>query len=400
MEFEQITKRLEWLDDQERKSKASVSEIGKSLAALETTVNAISKQLKALTKEVSDLVPTAARLNQFDQILSKQRAELNKAFEDIEKNAQRRERETGKQHQLELKDINASIDELRAATNFEPFKKQLKDQSLEDKRLSLAIQDMQQKVEEALKQAELGLNISKESEETSRQNLKRISDMQAEMAAVRKHADEAREKTTLHSDGIRNLENRMTELMESEAGRKDAQTAFLDQQVLAQVERDHAWKDWQAKYEVFKKQAENMELQVAALDDTIRAAKRSQDAYNELNQKLERRIAEISEMQRLAEDRIRQEWVAFKADEQKRWTSHSLSQEEVMRDLRKDLDKIESNITQLNDASQTLQDQLHQTSSTTEQQLQELMNVSHEWLTAYERIMGHSKTKTTKKVAK
>ena len=400
MEFEQITKRLEWLDDQERKSKASVSEIEKSLTSLETTVNAISKQLKALTKEVSDLVPAAARLNQFDEILSKQRAELNKAFEDIEKNAQRRERETGKQHQLELKDINASIDELRAATNFEPFKKQLKDQSLEDKRLSLAMQDMQPKIEEALKQGELGLNISKESEGINRQNLKRITDIQAETAAVRKHADDAREKTTVQSDSIRNLENRMTELMESEAGRKDAQTAFLDQQVLAQVERDHAWKDWQAKYEVFKKQAENMELQVAALDDTIRAAKRSQEAYNELNQKLERRIAEISEMQRLAEDRIRQEWVAFKADEQKRWTSHSLSQEEVMRDLRKDLDKTESNVTQLNDAAQTLQDQLHQTSSTTEQQLQELMNVSHEWLTAYERIMGHNKTKTTKKAAK
>ena len=92
-----------------------------------------------------------------------------------------------------------------------------------------------------------------------------------------------------------------------------------------------------------------MELQVAALDDTIRAAKRSQDAYNELNQKLERRIAEISEMQRLAEDRIRQEWVAFKADEQKRWTSHSLSQEEAMRDLRKDLDKLESRVTVLDE---------------------------------------------------
>ena len=34
MEFEQITKRLEWLDDQERKSKASVSDLGKSLPRL------------------------------------------------------------------------------------------------------------------------------------------------------------------------------------------------------------------------------------------------------------------------------------------------------------------------------------------------------------------------------
>ena len=71
-----------------------------------------------------------------------------------------------------------------------------------------------------------------------------------------------------------------------------------------------------------------------------------------------------------------------------------------MRDLRKDLDKLEGRVTVLDDSSQTLQDQLHQTSSTTEQQLQELMNLSHEWLTAYERIMGHSKTKATKKAAK
>ena len=400
MEFEQITKRLEWLDDQERKSKASVTEIGKTLAALDTTVNALSKQLKTLTKEVSDLGPAAARLNQFDQILSKQRAELNKSFADIEKEAQRRERESTKQRQLELKEVNVAIDELRASTDFEPFKKQLKEQALEDKRLSLAIQDLQPKIDTALKQIETGLNVSKESEETHRQSLKRITDVQAELAAVRKRADEAREKTMVHSDSIRNFENRITELLESEAARKEAQTAFLDQQVLGQVERDRAWKDWQAKYETFKKQAENMELQVVALDDTIRAAKRSQDAYNELNQKLERRIAEISEMQRLAEDRIRQEWVTFKAEEQKRWTSHSLSQEEAMRDIRKDLDKIEGRVTELNDSSQTLQDQLQQTSSATEQQLQELMNVSHEWLTAYERIMGHNKTKAAKKTTK
>jgi chromosome segregation ATPase len=400
MEFEQITKRLEWLDDQERKSKANVSEIQKTLTALETTVNAVSKQIKSLSKEVTELGPVAARLNQFEQILTKQRAELGKAIDAIDKNAQQREREAVKQRQLELRGVNASIEELRAATDLEPINKQLKELALEDKRLSLSIQDLPPKIEEASKQAEAALNISKETEGAYRQTLKRITDLQTEMAAVRKYAEEAREKSVVHSDSIRNMENRIKELIESEAERKEAQTVFLDQQVIAQVERDRAWKDWQTKYETFKKQASNMETQVAALDDAIRAAKRSQDAYTELNQKLERRIAEIGEMQRLAEDRIRQEWVAFKAEEQKRWTSHSLSQEEAMRDLRKDLDKMESRVTHLDDSSQTLQDQLHQTASATEQQLQELMNVSHEWLTAYERIMGHTKTKAAKKSAK
>jgi len=53
----------------------------------------------------------------------------------------------------------------------------------------------------------------------------------------------------------------------------------------------------------------------------------------------------------------------------------------------------------LDDAVQVLQDQMNQTADTTEKQLQELMNVAHEWLTSYERIMGHGK-KPTKKTSR
>ena len=66
--------------------------------------------------------------------------------------------------------------------------------------------------------------------------------------------------------------------------------------------------------------------------------------------------------------------------------------------MRRTMSKIEERISPLNESIQTLQDQMHQTADATEQQLQELMNVAHEWLSAYERIMGHGKTtKKTKK---
>ncbi len=99
-------------------------------------------------------------------------------------------------------------------------------------------------------------------------------------------------------------------------------------------------------------------------------------------------------MQRLGEERLRQEWVTFKAEDQKRWTGYTLSSEETIRDIRKTVDKYEERITSMDDSSQTFQDLLHQTTDATEQQLQELMNVFHQWLTAYERIMGHSRKNT------
>lgn len=56
------------------------------------------------------------------------------------------------------------------------------------------------------------------------------------------------------------------------------------------------------------------------------------------------------------------------------------------------MQKLEERIDPYDEKIQTMQDQLHQTADATEQQLQELMNVAHEWLSAYERIMGHGKT--------
>ncbi len=396
MEFEQITKRLEWLDDQQRKNKTALSDLGQQLTSIEATINALTKQVKSLSKDAEEFSPAAARLNQFDQMMEKQRGDLNKLVEAAEKHAMRREQEAAKLYRTELNEINKSIAKINSQLKFDEIEEQFKVQAHEEQRLNLAIQDMRAKVEEAVEKSNQVLIAQKPMEEGRRQDAKRLVDLQGELAAVRKRADDAREKTVLHTDSIRNLENRIAELLETENERKTAQATFLDQQAIAQVERDRAWKDWQAQYDIFKKQAENIELQVAALDDTIRAAKRAQDAYTEINQKMERRTLEVSEMQRLAEERIRQEWVAFKADEQKRWTSHSLGQEETMRDLRKDMDKLEQRVTQLDDASQTMQDQLHQTTDTTEQQLQELMNVANEWLTAYERIMGHAKTKAKK----
>ena len=96
-------------------------------------------------------------------------------------------------------------------------------------------------------------------------------------------------------------------------------------------------------------------------------------------------------MQRLAEDRLRQEWVSFKADDQKRWTGYGLSQDETMKNLKKTMGKVETRLTEFDDSFQTMHDQLNQTTQVTEHQMQDLMNWAHEWLTASERVMGHTK---------
>ena len=396
MEFEQIVKRLEWLDKQQRENKDVLSALSERLSSFETSVNAVSKQIKTLSKQITELAPVTKRVDQYETMMTKQRNDIVKLIEESDKTHTRAEKEITKQFQPELTEINKILTQLKTSTttNIQEIKKQLKERSDEIQRMLTNVSDFKSHVEQAARSNEDVLHALKAMDETRRNDLKHITDIQGELTAIRKRVDENRDKYTMTADGLRNVENRFTDLIASELERKQSQKAFLEQQAVAQLDRDRAWKEWKEKAEAFQKETASLDVQIQKLDEALRGAKKAQDTYLELNTKLERRINEVTEMQRLAEDRLRQEWISFKVDDQKRWTGYSLSNEEAFRDIRKDLQKTEERITPLNDATQVLQDQMHQVTDATEKELQEIMNVVHEWMTSYQRIMGHGKKAT------
>ncbi len=396
MEFEQLVKRLDWLEKQQRENKETIGALREQLTSFETSVNAVSKQIKTISKQVTDIMPATKRVEQFESMLTKQRTDIVKLIEENEKSRLKADKDAEKRVQTEFTEINKAITQLKTTSNLTEIKKQLKDRTDEIQRILNNVSDLKLRVDDTKRSNEDVQHALKASEETRKNDLKRVADVQGELASLRKRIDENREKTTITADSIRNVETRFTELIASELERKQSQTTFIEQQAIAQIDRDRAWKEWKEKYEAFQKEAEGLDAHIQKLDEALRGAKKAQETYLELNTKLERRINEVTEMQRLAEDRLRQEWISFKADDQKRWTGYSLSSEESFRDIRKEVQKYEGRITTLNDAAQVLQDQIHQTTDATETQLQEMMNVVHEWMTSYQRIMGHGK-KTGKK---
>ena len=399
MDFDQIVKRLQWLDEEHRKDKAAIIALEERIASFEGNIEVVKQQIRPLDKQIAGVLSTSARIDQFETMVAKQREDVKKALDEIEKKFQKREQEITKQHQKDLEPFPKEIDELRQAlTPIPSIQRDVKARFTEEARLHTEILELKPPIEEAKRIAEDVARTQRTYEENRKQDIKRVADLQGELAAMRSRIDEARSKADLAADSFKNFDNRINEIMLSEADRRAAQSAFIEKQSVAQIDRERPLRDWQEKSNEFQRQVKILEAQSQALEETLRGAKKAQETYNELNTKLERRINEVTEMQRLTEDRLRQEWVTFKADDQKRWTGYTLSQDEGTKDVRRAVQKLDERIAPLNESIKTLQDQLNQTADATEQQLQELMNVAHEWLSAYERIMGHDKaTKKTKK---
>ncbi|MBT7072866.1 MAG: hypothetical protein HN855_14180 [Anaerolineae bacterium] len=391
MEFEQIVKQLDWLDEERRKDKATIAAQVEHIAVLSSTVRSLDEKTKRLEKEASGYASLAARVEQFDAFLAQQREEMNETFEKLNKNAKRREKERTERSQKEFTSLSEAVTDLRDKVDIAGIRRDLKTRESEEVRLNAAFTEVKGKFDAVLK-SNKDLQYAQElSEENRRQDQKRFADAQGEIVALRKRLDEEREKRQLNADNLKNIDARVADVLANQHKRKQEQTEFIDRQQLKTAERERTWKEWLVKAENLEEQAEVLETRLQIVGDATRSAKKAEETYADISQRIERRVHEITEMQRLAEDRLRQEWVTFKADDQKRWTGYGLSQDETVKNMQKTLTKLEERMTSLDDTSQTLQDKLDQTTDVTEHQMQELMNWAHEWLTSYERVMGHTK---------
>lgn len=389
MESDQILKRFEWIDEQHRKDKDALEALAEKLAYAEGQIKIAHKKIKELNNELSQYSNIPARIDQFNDSLSRQRLDILKYVDEMDNKDVDKLPEAEKRIQNQLDLLNKSLVELRKFKEpIAEIKREIKINADEEVRLNKQIYEWEKRLKEVTETVEEVRLFQKAAEGPRLQDSKRLAELQGAVNAARKRMEEVRAKNDLFPDSIRRIETRLNEILASETERRQSQVSFLETQARLQIDRDRALKEMEEHLTNMRNQTGSMDRQLQEWDVIQRAAKRAQETYEEIVQKFERRINEITEMQRLAEDRFRQEWVTFKADEQKRWTSYTLTQDEIHKDIQSRGGKIEDRMTMLEDLVQTQQDVLQQTKEANEQLFQGMLAQIHELLSAYERIMS------------
>ncbi len=392
MEVEQIQKQVDWLDGEHRKDKKVLDALEGRLAALEGNLSPLIHQIKDVDGELTRVSAMLNRFDQFDNALLQQRVETKQYFDELERQFKKREEESEKVRRVEMRSLDSNLAELRKELEPIPeIKRSLKARVDEDNRLSKMIDELRVKIEGVRRSEEEYTRTYRLLDDGRRQDAKRLTDLQGEVSALRKRVDEQRGQVELTSNTLKKLENRLNELSVVETERREAQASFLENQALREVERDRIWKEWQARFEVIENQTADIETNLQALEATHRDVRRTQQNVDELAQKVDRRINEITEIQRLAEERFRQEWVTFKADDQKRWTNYTLTLEEQRGEANRQYERLSERVTRLEDSLQEIQDLLQQSNEQSEKRLQSLLATVHEWVTAHERTVGRAR---------
>lgn len=381
MDIEQLNKKLEWLDEERRKDKQTIASLQKSLADLEDQQPIQLQRIQSLENELSRIATSLLRFEQIETSLGQLRVELARMIQDVDKQSADRIREQEKIRLAEMESVQKSIGELRKTVDVLPeMRKALQARADGEIDLGRELDELRQTVTVNQRSDEEYRRQIKLIEESTRQDAKRLTDLQGEVSALRKRVEEQRAKWDLANDAMRKVDLRVNELHAAESERRQAQVAFLEKQNMAAVEREKVWKEWQRRFEQIETQSANLDIQVQTLEATHRAVKRAQEGFEEITAKFERRINEITEMQRLVEDRFRQEWASFRADDQKRWANYTLAQEEQQRELARQISRIEERIVHLEDLTQEIQDLTHSINEETVKRLQQLAVMARDWV--------------------
>ena len=332
MQINQIASMIEWLDEERRRDKSTILGLEERLAQQLELLDQTQRRVKSVESDQSVIKQETMPAEKEREIVEQLRLDMSQMLENAEARRLTAEREAERRGELQRDTFQRSIRE--ATEKADRLEKQLTNigglQS-EGDRLTNAMRVLNQEMDDLSKQLEGPDRRLTFLEEQRRTDARRLAEIETELPEYKKSMDSILPKISLIEDlAVRN-ERRIQDYSQIDRERREQLQQFIDQQQLLSQQRDQQLADLTKRFgmhdEELQKNIERFEIWAQA----YREMKRIIDDFNRIGDRLERRINEVAEMQRLSEERFRQEWNDWRDEDQKRWKQLTLSSDEVWR---------------------------------------------------------------------
>ncbi len=359
MDINQTARMIEWLDEERRRDKTLIATLEQRLAQQQESMDQLQRRLNSIESDQTVMRSQVTTGVRDPELQDQVRKDMQQMLEQVEAKRLTAERETDRRNELARENLARSLREMEERMSSVARQTgEVPVLQMERDRLGGAVSVLQQRVEDLYKKLEEPDRRLAFLEEQRRQDARRTSELETEIPELKKQIDSIRPKIALIEDlAIRN-ERRAQEITGSDRERREQIQQFIDQQNLLVQQRDQQVESLLRRFgdqdNVMQRNLERFE----SWEETHRSMKSIIDDFNRIGDRLERRINEVAEMQRLSEERFRQEWNNWRSDDQKRWKQFTLSNDEVWRSHDKDFERFVARMDELTTQLKPLHDSL------------------------------------------
>lgn len=380
METEQIDKRVTWLDEQRRKDSEHIARIHQRLDSLDDTLRKQNAQLENLATELGRISAVASRVRTFDDSLSQHRDEVNKQLETIDERRMSREKQLESIRKADQKQVSDSLEGMQVKLRgLDELRESMEVRRQEELRLNRAMDALTTQVKQLASGAEQRGREFASLQESRKQDGKNLAELESRSTELGRRIESQRGSLEAVEDQIGKLKSKSSELERSESELRHGQAVWTEQQAVRLAEFERQWKGWDKQFQSFSERAQQIDKKIESYQETFRELVRLRDELSAVVERLERRISEVGEIQRLNADRFKEEWAGSQADDQKRWTSFKLNSDELWKDHNRAHRKLDAELHAIQSDLEDTIAGLGELSRTNKQRLLEAIALVQDW---------------------
>jgi chromosome segregation ATPase len=328
MDLTQAMQTLRWLDEERLKDKATIAALQERVQGQEQQLAQQVAQMQDLRAAVGGIQGIMSKVAEFEQTVSNYRNEIILQMDQREETRRKEQAEAARLRQIEYEALTTNLSRLEKDMRVLPrYDETLSGLRAEDQRLSEAMQRTEAAVTDLSQRSDDRVQAVTYLEEQRRADNRRISDLESDTTELHRRIESLITKFPLLEERVQKQGPRIEEAIQ-EAKRLEKP---IEELRVSDFQREQKMKQYLDQGEQVAKELERVRTQTHGFIEQQQQVKRALDKLQSFQARMEKRQNEVSEMQRVAENRFKRQWEEWQDGQEKQQKKRDVITEEHRR---------------------------------------------------------------------
>jgi hypothetical protein len=325
MDLGQLAQMTTWLDEEHRRDKAELIRLQQRLEGQEAEKQDQARAIKELETRLMGMQSQLLKYAQFEKALQQLKEEVVQMFAQTDERRQQETREAERVRSIERDNVSRALNEIRRDLQRLPrMDEEIGLRKAEQRRLSDSVTVLQQDFGALSQEVENKMRGLPFLEEGRSQDAKRIARLQEESLEALKRLEQQGSRLQMVEDVTKRQERDTGELKELLSQVRTAQREFVEKQLLEFEHLKRQTAEWVETMEAYVKKIDEFGARMQEFVEAFREDRQVVENVERFQEGIRREQTQVSELQRLAEERQKRQLEQWGEENEKRWRKELL----------------------------------------------------------------------------
>lgn len=349
-ELAELLKRIEWLDEQNRKSARKMAELEQRSELQDRKIVEREQRILDLERQLSNVTAQLSRIPQVDLQLAKFKDDIVSMIEQYDKRRIQGEQEIDRLRRVEHESVTREIAGIRKELPAIPrIQHDMELRQAEESRLANLIAVQQTDIAALRNQIDEWERSVTFLEEKERQNSQSIGKIQTQLLEISKRWDPINSRIEVIANTLAKAETMRQDLIDAQVEQREIIKRWSEQVQIGEHERNKQIENWRYVLDEHNDIMERYAREWVKFSDQYQEAKMALQTFVEWQKQIEQRQKEATEILKIESNRMQSRWDEFALEDEQKWKTFQIETEQrwqnmarVEKQLREQLVELEA----------------------------------------------------------